>query len=35
MTGLEILQAITIFGLALLSWKLSSELKVNHKKKHN
>lgn len=32
MTGLEILQATTIFGLALLSWKLSSGLKVNSKK---
>lgn len=35
MTGLEILQALTILGLALLSWKFASGLKVNHKKKHN
>ena len=35
MTGLEILQALTILGLALLSWKFASGLKVNRKKKHN
>ena len=33
MTGLEVLQGITILGLALLSWKLSSGLKINRKKK--
>ena len=35
MTALEILQALTILGLALLSWKFASGLKVNRKKKHN
>ncbi len=35
MTALEILQALTILGLALLSWKFASGLKVNRKKKTN
>ncbi len=37
MTTLDIFKAIAILGLALIAWKLSSNLKVNdHKKKrHN
>lgn len=36
MTTLDIFKAIAILGLALMSWKLASNLKVNeHKKKHH
>jgi len=31
MTVLEILQSMTILGLALISWKLSSGLKIRKK----